>query len=72
MISFNTYCTFEIFFYYLEIQETSNIVSCNNYTLIVHMNEVCYNTQFHVLKSLINVNNMHAQVFDEVVSVIKH
>ena len=58
MISFNTNCTLDVFFYYLEIQGTSNIVSCNNYTLSIYTNEVHHNVQFDALKSPVNINNM--------------
>jgi len=70
MFSINTYWALDIFFYCLKIQWTSNIVSSDDYTFIVHTNKVCHNVWFNVFQSPVDVYDMSTWIFNEAVSTI--
>ena len=52
-----------IFLNLLKIERTSYIVGCDYDSFVFYMNEISNNVWFNTFESMINVNNVHAQIF---------
>ena len=61
---------FDIFLDFLEIRTWRNIVSYNDNTLVLNLNEIGYSARFNSFESLIDVDDMWTWILDKFLSNI--